>query len=365
MEKDLQIILSDITEFVTQNYWIFEIAIIAIVGFFINYISSRAIKKLQKKLSRARHFWKVIFFKSIQTPISNLIPLLSLALILDILYREFSIEILSHGKLIKQTLIIVTISLCGVSFVRKAQDFFIKKLNDAENPDLTLDRATIDGISMVALILIYVISALLLLQVFGFNIGGLLALGGVGGIAIGFASKDLLSNFFGGLMIYFDRPFQVGDWIRSPDKDIEGTVMKIGWRQTEVKNFDRRPIYIPNSIFSTIIVENPSRMTNRRILETIGVRYDDVKKLDKIVLEVRKYLQSHEAIDNNETLIVNVNKFSASSIDFIVSAFTKTTDWIEYNSIKQEVLLKISDIIEENKAEIAFPTSTIHLNKEK
>ena len=63
MEKDLQIILSDITEFVTQNYWIFEIAIIAIVGFFINYISSRAIKKLQKKLSRARHFWKVIFFK--------------------------------------------------------------------------------------------------------------------------------------------------------------------------------------------------------------------------------------------------------------------------------------------------------------
>ena len=90
-----------------------------------------------------------------------------------------------------------------------------------------------------------------------------------------FAAKDLLANFFGGLTIYLDRPFAVGDWIRSPDREIEGTVERIGWRLTLIRTFDKRPLYIPNAVFTTIAVENPSRMHNRRIYETIGIRYDD------------------------------------------------------------------------------------------
>lgn len=363
MEKDFNIILSEILQFISQNQWFFEIALILLISFIVNKIYSNFIKKFHKKLSRARHFWSIIFVKSFDTPIANFIPLISLTFILDILYKKFSIEILSYNAIIKQFLIIVTLTLCGSNFIKKAQKSFIRRIAEQDNSNTNLDRATIDGVATVSLMLIYITSALLLLQVFGFNITGLLALGGVGGIAVGFASKDLLSNLFGGLMIYFDRPFQVGDWIKSPDKEIEGTVVRIGWRQTEVRNFDRRPIYIPNSIFATIIVENPSRMTNRRILETIGVRYEDVKKLEKIVFEIQQYINTHEEIDTNETIIVNVNKFSASSIDFMVSAFTKTTDWVEYNRVKQQILLKISDIIEENKAEIAFPTSTIHLSK--
>ena len=113
------------------------------------------------------------------------------------------------------------------------------------------------------------------MQLFDYSVSGLLAFGGIGGIAVGFAAKDLLANFFGGLMIYLDRPFSVGDWIRSPDKEIEGTVEDIGWRLTRIRTFDKRPLYIPNSIFASISVENPSRMSNRRIYEKIGIRYDD------------------------------------------------------------------------------------------
>ena len=87
-------------------------------------------------------------------------------------------------------------------------------------------------------------------------------------------------------MIYLDRPFSVGDWIRSPDKEIEGTVEDIGWRLTRIRTFDKRPLYIPNSIFASISVENPSRMSNRRIYEKIGIRYDDVSKMNTIVTEV-------------------------------------------------------------------------------
>ena len=109
----------------------------------------------------------------------------------------------------------------------------------------------------------------------------------VGGIAVGFAARDLLANLFGGLTIYLDRPFSVGDWIRSPDRQIEGVVERIGWRSTVVRRFDKRPLYVPNSVFSTVVVENPSRMTNRRIYETIGLRYDDARVVGAITDAVR------------------------------------------------------------------------------
>ena len=107
---------------------------------------------------------------------------------------------------------------------------------------------------------------------------------------MGFAAKDLLANFFGGMMIYMDRPFSVGEWIRSPDKEIEGTVEDIGWRLTRIRTFDKRPLYIPNSVFANISVENPSRMTSRRIYETVGIRYDDIDKMDLIVAQVKGML---------------------------------------------------------------------------
>jgi MscS family membrane protein len=164
-------------------------------------------------------------------------------------------------------------------------------------------------------------------------------------------------------MIYLDRPFKVGDWIRSPDREIEGTVEYIGWRQTHIRNFDKRALYIPNSIFTSIAVENPSRMKNRRIYETIGLRYEDAGKVYDIITSVKLMLQNHPEIDANQTLIVNLNKFAASSLDFFIYTFTKTTNWVKFHEVKQDIMLQIINIIEEKNAEIAFPTSTIHLEK--
>jgi MscS family membrane protein len=149
--------------------------------------------------------------------------------------------------------------------------------------------------------------------------------------------------------------------VRSPDQEIEGTVEHIGWRQTRIRTFDKRPLYVPNSTFTHISVENPSRMSNRRIYETIGVRYDDADKVADIVAAVKAMLQQHPDIDQQQTLIVNFNAFAASSLDFFVYTFTKTVNWIEYHEVKQRVLLQILAIIDEHGADIAFPTSTIKL----
>ena len=188
-----------------------------------------------------------------------------------------------------------------------------------------------------------------------------MAMGGVGGIAMGFAAKDLLANFFGGLMIYLDRPFAIGDWVRSPDRNIEGTVEKIGWRVSVIRNFESRPMYVPNSVFTNIIVENPSRMANRRIHETIGLRYRDLESMDKIVVEVEAMLRQHDEIEGKQTMMVNFNAFSDSSVDFFIYCFTRTSQWVKYHQVKQDVMLRIAEIIEANQAEIAFPTSTVHI----
>ncbi|MDP3421435.1 MAG: mechanosensitive ion channel family protein, partial [Thiobacillus sp.] len=199
-------------------------------------------------------------------------------------------------------------------------------------------------------------------QNLGFSIAGVLAFGGIGGIAVGFAAKDMLANFFGGLTIYLDRPFVVGEWIRSPDKEIEGTVEYIGWRHTRVRAFNKNPIYVPNALFTTIVVENPTRMTNRRIRETIGIRYADLDTLPAIVEDVKSMLLAHPEIDADATLIVNFNEFGASSLNFFIYAFTRTVQWVHYHEVKQDVLLKIADIIRGHGAEIAFPTQTLHID---
>ncbi|HKL50767.1 MAG TPA: mechanosensitive ion channel family protein, partial [Wenzhouxiangellaceae bacterium] len=211
----------------------------------------------------------------------------------------------------------------------------------------------------IAVVVTGVLTALSILEI---PISGLLAAGGVGGIAIGLAARDLLANFFGGFMVFMDRPFSVGDWVRSPDRDIEGVVQKIGWRVTTIMKFDRRPMYVPNATFTTITVENPSRMTHRRIYEHVGVRYDDFARVGAIVEDIRSMLQGHEDIAAEETLIVHFNQFGASSLDIMVYCFTRTTQWIEYHRVREEILLKLGAIVEAHGAEIAFPTRTLKLD---
>ncbi|WP_300410329.1 mechanosensitive ion channel family protein, partial [uncultured Alcanivorax sp.] len=164
------------------------------------------------------------------------------------------------------------------------------------------------------------------------------------------------------MMVYLDKPFRVGDWVRSPDRSIEGTVENIGWRLTCIRTFDQRPLYIPNAMFTTVVLENPSRMLNRRINEKIGIRYEDWQKMPAIVAEVKQMLIDHEELEtDSRTLIVNFDSYGASHLEFFIYTFTKTTQWVRYHEIKQDVLMKIMAIVNEHGAEFAFPTRTLHL----
>ncbi len=341
-----------------ENLWIAETFVVIFGALIIDLIQKRILRRLQRQLARTRSLWDDAMLHAVQRPASVLVWLLGITLAAEIVADQAQATIFQIVGPVREVGVIVTIAWALIRFITFAEQNIIqRKLEEGR----AIDRTTADAVSKLLRVSVIITAALVILQTLGFSISGVLAFGGIGGIAVGFAAKDLLANFFGGLMIYLDRPFAVGDWIRSPDRDIEGTVEKIGWRLTCIRTFDKRPLYVPNATFTSIAVENPSRMSHRRIYETIGVRYDDVHRLPAIVADVRAMLQSHPEIDQSQTLMVNFNAFAPSSLDFFIYTFTRTTNWQKYHEVKQDVLFRVAEIIARHGAEIAFPTSTVHV----
>ena len=255
----------------------------------------------------------------------------------------------------------ITIALIALILMRKLFQLAnrLEKTQIKKGSDPTSARI----VARVFKTTVFVVMVLLFGEHFGMSLSGLMAFGGIGGIAIGMAGKDILSNFFSGLMLYFDRPFNIGDWVSSPDRNIEGTVVEIGWRITKIITFVHRPLYIPNSVFSSISVENPGRMTNRRIKTELGLRYEDSDKIGAIVDDIRTMLQQDENIDTSQTLLVYFDAFADSSLNIMVYCFTKTTVWAEWLAAQQAVYLKIIEIVKRHDADFAFPSQTLYVEK--
>ena len=356
---NLQQFTNQINVFGEDYAWIAQVFIVVFATLVVNFFQKRAFKRIHKKLEKTRNPWDDLFIESLKKPLTLLIWLLGLTFAAEIVQQESGATIFEVIEPVRDVGVIVILIIFLLRMIKGAETNFITR--ESETGEKDFDKHTVEAIAKLFRVSVLITGALVILQTMGYSVSGVLAFGGVGGIAVGFAAKDMLANFFGGLIVYLDRPFIVGDWIRSDDRQIEGTVESIGWRVTRIRTFDKRPLYVPNSVFTSISVENPSRMTNRRIYETIGIRYDDASKMAMIVEQVKDMLLNHPEIDAKQTLIVNFNSFAASSIDFFVYTFTKTTDWVKFHGIKQDVLLKIMEIIEKQGAEIAFPTSTLHV----
>jgi MscS family membrane protein len=297
---------------------------------------------------------------AIQKPLLYFVWLLGLSWAVDIIDEANAIPLFSFADDVTRVAVIVLLAWGLVRVISGIERVYVTTGDDVgESEERSIDASTAAAIAKLLRMAVVITAALIIMQALGYSISGVLAFGGVGGIAVGFAAQDLLSNFFGALTIHLDRPFKVGDWIRSPDKDIEGTVEYIGWRVTRIRTFDMRPLYVPNATFTKIAVENPSRMLNRRIYETVGVRYDDAAVLEVIVADVEAMLRHHAAIDTSRTLMVNFNAFGASSLDFFVYCFTHTTVWTEYHQVKQDILFKIYAIVAGHGADIAYPTTRV------
>jgi len=341
----------------SHNTWVYQVFTVVFLTLLTSYAVGLLFGRLCKFAEKSSNVWDDVLLESARKPVQFLIWLLGISWAARITQVASEAEVFEFINPVRRVgvILLITWFLFGLA---KRFEVALQSPGRVKEP---LDATTAGAIGKLLRASIIITASLVILQNLGFSISGVLAFGGVGGIAVGFAAKDLLANFFGGLTVYMDRPFVVGDWVRSPDKNIEGTVEHIGWRLTRIRTFDKRPLYVPNATFTTISLENPSRMTHRRIQETIGVRYDDIGQVRSIVESVKRMLIEHDEIDDMQTLIVNLNQFGDSSVNLMVYTFTKTTIWVKFHEIKQDVLLRIAEIIEEHGASIAFPTTTLHV----
>ena len=301
---------------------VFVFASLMIMGVIGHYAIYHIVRKLTTAADRTETQWDDVVLYAIFPPIQW---------VMWVVLGLLSLSLFSALDGIREALLRLSdtalLMLFGWLVHRLSRGIEEELLAEHRGALVSSERATISAVARLSRIVLWVVAGIMILQSLGVSVSGLLAYGGVGGIAVGFAAQDLLANFLGGLSIFLDRPFAVGDWIRSPDREIEGTVEDVGWRVTRIRTFDQRPLYVPNSVFSTVALENPSRMLNRRIYETIGIRYDDAGAMEQVVAEVKEMLLTHDDIDKGKTLMVNFVAFGASSLDFFIYCFTRTTDW--------------------------------------
>lgn len=206
------------------------------------------------------------------------------------------------------------------------------------------------------------ISIAIIAEEFGYSVSAFVAGLGIGGIAIAMAAKDTLANIFGGVAILMDKPFDISDWIYAGD--IEGTVENINFRSTKIRTFDKGLVSYPNSKLSEHPIINYSRRGLRRIEFHLGVTYDTPsKKVKKVAQDIKKMLSQHNEVDN-DLIISRFEAFNDSSLDIYIYYFAKAQTLEEFLRIKEDVNIKIMEILEKEKVEVAFPSTSIYFENQ-
>lgn len=281
--------------------------------------------------------------------------------------------------------------LFNISYVAIITLFFVKsldilateKIDYISNKFPNLRPEIINLLFKLVKGVILIISLLVILKLFGLDISTIVASLGIGGLAIALAAKDSLSNLFSSISILLDNSFKQGDWIKTTS--VEGTVVEIGIRSTTIRTFDNALVTVPNSSIANSTITNWNRRRlGRRIKMSIGLTYSsDRKMIEKTVIDIKKMLIEHPGIANDKsldtldkektnrlisiydhrgiknTLLVYLDTLNASSIDIGIYCFSKTVNWEEWLDTKQDVILKIMEIVENNGLEFAFPTQSI------
>ena len=228
-----------------------------------------------------------------------------------------------------------------------------------------LSKDLVNWIIKAIKILILILGAAAVLELWGIKIGPIIAGLGLFGVAVALGAQDLFKNLISGILVLVERRFQVGDWI-FVEGVIEGTVESIGFRSTVVRRFDKSLATIPNFQFAENAVINNTLTTNRRINWVIGLEYRTTSdQLKKIKEEIEQYIKKSELFSKtgDTFLSVKIEQFAASSIDIRLICFTKTKHYLEWMSVKDTLALEIKTIVEKNKASFAFPSTSIYVEK--
>jgi MscS family membrane protein len=307
--------------------------------------------------------WVLLFFEAAYTPVLCMLWIMGIFSIYFELSCNDSFDlVIKNIKQIEQ--LSLTLPFCW--FLFRFKKLLIRRLVEKyDNTSPNFDPVLISIFSKIFTGFIICIGLAIIFNLLKIPIDTFMIFRGAFSIALAFAAQSILGNFFGCMMILVNRPFQVGDWISSPDKKVEGTVEEIGWNSTKIRTLERRPLYVPNSIFTHIVIMNSSLMSNRHIKQVICLRYQDADKIEKITIDIEIMLRSHIDIDQDQQIMADWVEFGSHALHIEVYAFTKTINRAIFRKVQQDICIKIIGIIEKQGAKIAIPARCMHVQDHK
>ena len=317
----------------------------------ISKVIIRRLKKLAKKTSNKLDD---TFVKAMEGP-ARFFPIV-IGFFIASYYLEFSPESQAFIDNINKSLITILIFWLMHQFIQPVTYLLggLEKL---------LTKELIGWIVKALKILIFILGAAAVLELWGIKIGPIIAGLGLFGVAVALGAQDLFKNLISGILVLVEKRFKVGDWI-VVEEIIEGIVERIGFRSTVVRKFDKSLAIIPNFQFAENAVINVSATTNWIISWVITLQYNTtVEQLKKIRDEIEKYITTHKDYQTSLGHAVRVDKFSDSSIDMYIRCFTVTNDWDEWLKVKERLAIEIKQVVEKNNASFAFPSQSIYVEK--
>jgi len=330
------------------------IGIFFIFLIFRGLISRLVIKKLEIISKRTTNKLDDSFVKSMLGP-ARFLPIV-LGVFFASYYMSFSDETRSFVDNINRTLITILIFWI-IHQIIEPVSYILSGL------DKIFTRELIGWILKSLKILILILGAAAVLELWGIKIGPIIAGLGLFGVAVALGAQDLFKNLISGILVLVEKRFKMGDWIQV-EGVIEGVVEKIGFRSRTIRKFDKSLAIIPNFQFAENAVVNFSQTTNWRIRWSITLQYNTtVDQLKKVREEIEKYINKSEDFNINLGVAVRIEKFSDSSIDLLVRCFTASDSWTNWLEVKERLAIEIKKIVENNGASFAFPSQSIYVEK--
>ncbi|WP_201265531.1 mechanosensitive ion channel family protein [Mariprofundus sp. EBB-1] len=343
---------------ITLAHWL-----LAITALFITIVAQRYIVKLfhniaQKITSRTETQLDNVLLEAAERPGSMLIFVIGTLISVHLLNPPA--ETFPIIELFDSAGRIVSIFI-GVWFLWRLLEglsaYFTERAKETES---SLDDQLVPFIAKTLKVFLVLTAVLVIAQNMGYSISGLIASLGIGGIAIAMAAKDTISNIFGSIMILVDRPFMVGDWIKTAE--FEGVVQEVGFRSTRIRTFERTLVNVPNSALANMVIDNIDGRSERRISMRLGLTYDTTPaQMRAAIAGIEEILRNHPGVDQSYKL-VKFDEFDASSLSIFLYYFSSSKVWADYLQVRQEVNLLIMDLLEEMNLEFAFPTRTLHID---
>ena len=352
-----------ISDVIADNLFLFRVlgSILIFVLFwaFKGTITKAVVNLLTKLLNRSRQIADQSTLRFVLGPLKHFLAISGLYLALmnphpGAGWSDFFLKVYRIAVIVLISIVLLRLCDC-------ASDNLFQPFGKQEELENRLNKTLMTLLKKAAKVLILIIAGIAVLSETGINVATLITGIGLGGLTIALAAQDTAQNLFGGLVILLDKPFQVDDWISTPD--IEGVVEDITFRSTRVRTFPNALVVVPNSTLVSSPITNWSRMNKRRASFTVGLTYNTQAQLQHCIARITEMINQNPEVLADDT-VVAFNSFQDSSLEISVLFYTRATSFSAFQKIKEQVNYGIMKIVEEEGASFAFPTQTVHLQRE-